>query len=547
MTDTTIKPAKSAEPSFDIFYNHRKQLFAILAALMTVMLLSALDQMIFSTALPTIVGELDGVDHMLWVTTAYILAATIVMPLYGKVSDLIGRKTLLLMGIAIFMVGSIVGGLAQDMTLLIVGRAIQGIGGGGLMILSQAVIADVIPLRQRGKYMGLIGAVFALSSVLGPILGGWFTEGIGWRWAFWLNIPLGVIALVVAAIWLKTPHTSSKNKFDILGTITMAVSVSSLVLFTSWGGTEYDWNSTIILSLIAVFVVFTGLFILAELKASDPIIPLRLFKDRNFSLAAGAGLLVGIGMFGALAYLPTYLQMVYSLGATNSGLLLLPMMAGLMFASVVSGQIVSRTGNYKWLPVVGFILVGFALFCFSTMQVDTPLWQTSLYMVVMGLGIGSAMQILVLIIQNSVSHDEVGTATATNNFFREIGASLGGAFVGGLFSHKLGELLRENLPANAVPGGDTNALTPDVVSGLPDQIHDIIIAAYNSALTPVFAYMIPVFVVGVIALIFVKQKNISGDKQELVDENSTSSTDIVFSHAERRLNKKELKTIKSLQ
>lgn len=546
MTDTTIKPAKSAEPSFDIFYNHRKQLFAILAALMTVMLLSALDQMIFSTALPTIVGELDGVDHMLWVTTAYILAATIVMPLYGKVSDLIGRKTLLLMGIAIFMVGSIVGGLAQDMTLLIVGRAIQGIGGGGLMILSQAVIADVIPLRQRGKYMGLIGAVFALSSVLGPILGGWFTEGIGWRWAFWLNIPLGVIALVVAAIWLKTPHSSSKNKFDILGTITMAVSVSSLVLFTSWGGTEYDWNSTIILSLITVFVVFTGLFILAELKASDPIIPLRLFKDRNFSLAAGAGLLVGIGMFGALAYLPTYLQMVYSLGATNSGLLLLPMMAGLMFASVVSGQIVSRTGNYKWLPVVGFVLIGFALFCFSTMQVDTPLWQTSLYMVVMGLGIGSAMQILVLIIQNSVSHEEVGTATATNNFFREIGASLGGAFVGGLFSHKLGELLRENLPANAVPGGDTNALTPDVVSGLPDQIHDIIIAAYNSALTPVFAYMIPVFVVGVVALIFVKQKNISGDKQELADENSTSSTDIVFSRAERRLNKKELKTVKSL-
>lgn len=497
----------AVDQDFDIYYNHKKKLYVIIGALMTAMLLSALDQMIFSTALPTIVGELNGVNHMLWVTTAYILAATVSMPLYGKISDLVGRKPLLLFAISVFIVGSVVGGLAGDMTWLIIARAIQGIGGGGLMILSQAVIADVIPLKQRAKYMGFIGATFALSSVLGPLLGGWFTEGPGWRWSFWINLPLGVVALAVVVLFLHSPHAKIVKKFDFFGTITMAVSVSSLVLFTSWGGTEYDWNSPIIIGLIAAFVVFTALFILVENKVEDPLIPLRLFKDPNFSIASVAGLIVGIGMFGALAYLPTYLQMVNGLSATNSGLLLLPMIVGLIITSLVSGQVVSRTGNYKIFPLAGFIVVMIALVLFSTMTPDTPLWQSSLYMLIMGLGLGSVMQILVLIIQNSVSHDEVGVATSTNNFFREIGASLGGAFIGGVFTHKLTELLTENLPAGGV-GGEMNSLTPAIVDGLPAAIRDIIVQAYNDAFTPVFLYLLPVFVIGFILLLFVKKNPI---------------------------------------
>lgn len=498
----------TTEQDFDIFYNHKKKLYIIIGALMTAMLLSALDQMIFSTALPTIVGELDGVNHMLWVTTAYILAATVAMPLYGKISDLVGRKNLLLFAVGIFIIGSVIGGLADSMTWLIIARAVQGIGGGGLMILSQAVIADVIPLKQRAKYMGFIGATFALSSVLGPLLGGWFTEGPGWRWSFWINLPLGAIALIVVIMFLNTPHNKIVKKFDYLGTIAMAVSVSSLVLFTSWGGTEYDWDSPVILGLIAAFAVFTALFILIENKVSDPLIPLRLFKDPNFTIASVSGLIVGVGMFGALAYLPTYLQMVNGLSATNSGLLLLPMIVGLIVASLVSGQIVSKTGNYKLFPLAGFIIVMVALALFSTMTPDTPLWQSSAYMVIMGLGLGSVMQILVLIIQNSVSHDEVGVATSTNNFFREIGASLGGAFIGGIFTHKLTELLSANLPAGST-GGNLNSLTPAIVDGLPAAVRDIIVQSYNDAFTPVFLYLLPVFVIGFILLLFIKQKPIT--------------------------------------
>ena len=482
----------------------RRRIGPIFAGLLVAMLLSSLDQTIFSTALPTIVGELNGVDHMLWVTTAYLVAATIMMPIYGKLGDLVGRRGIFLFALVVFVVGSVVGGLAQDMTWLIIGRAIQGIGGGGLMILSQAIIADVVPVRERSKYMGVMGAVFGLSSVIGPLLGGWFTEGIGWRWAFWINIPLGLAAIVMAAVFLKLPKHDVKVRLDVFGILTMAVAVTSIILVTSWGGTRYDWDSATIVGLIVLAVVSSALFVLAEHRAAEPIIPLSLFRSRNFVLATVAGLVIGIAMFGALAYLPTYLQMVAGVSATVSGYLLLPMIVGMMITTIGTGQLAARTGRYKWMPLASMIVLGIGLTLLSTLTVETPLWQTLVFLFVMGAGIGLGMQNLILIVQNSFPNSQVGTATAANNFFREIGASLGGAIVGALFSSRLTDLLAERAPGS---GGavDTNSLTPAAVNQLPGAIKDLVVGAYNDALTPVFLMLVPMVLVGFVVLLFITE------------------------------------------
>ena len=483
-----------------------RRIGAVFAGLLVAMLLASLDQTIFSTALPTIVGELNGVDHMLWVTTAYLVAATIMMPIYGKLGDLLGRKTIFIVALSLFLVGSIVGGLAPDMTWLIIGRAIQGLGGGGLMILSQAIIADVVPVRERSKYMGIMGAVFGISSIAGPLLGGWFTESIGWRWAFWINIPLGLAAIVCAAVFLKLPRHHTKVRLDVGGILTMAVAVTSIILVTSWGGTEYAWDSAAILTLVTVAVIATAAFVLAEYRATEPIIPLSLFKSRNFVLATVAGLVIGVAMFGALAYLPTYLQMVAGVNATESGLLMLPMVVGLMLSSIAMGQLASRTGRYKWMPIVGMAVVAAALLLMSTLTVATPLPVLLGYLFLLGLGIGLGMQILVLIVQNSFPDSQVGTATASNNFFREIGASLGGAVVGSLFTSRLTDLLTERMPATGATGAiDTNSLSPAALDALPDAIQDVIVGGYNDALTPVFLMLVPLIVAGLVVLLFIKE------------------------------------------
>lgn len=487
----------------------KRTILLVFAGLLVAMLLGSLDQTIFSTALPTIVGELDGVDHMLWVTTAYMVAATIMMPIYGKLGDLIGRKGLFIAGLSVFLVGSVVGGLATDMTWLIVGRAIQGIGGGGLMILSQAIIADVVPVRERSKYMGIMGAVFGLSAVVGPLLGGWFTEGIGWRWAFWINIPLGIVAIAFAAVFLKLPKHRTEFRFDVWGTLTMAVAVTSIILVTSWGGNTYDWDSPQVLWLIVTAVVAAAAFVVAEHKASDPLIPLSLFRSRNFVLATVAGLFIGVAMFGTLAYLPTYLQIVAGVGATVSGYLMLPMIAGLMISTIGTGAIASKTGRYKWMPIASMIVIGIGLALMSTLTVDTALWIMLSYLFVLGFGIGLGMQILVLIVQNSFPNSQVGTATASNNFFREIGASIGGALVGALFTSRLTDLLTEGMAglgaAGSAVGGDFNSLTPGAVNALPDAIREVIVGAYNDALTPVFLMLVPMVVLGLVALLFIKE------------------------------------------
>jgi len=486
----------------------KRNILLVFAGLMVTMLLASLDQTIFSTALPTIVGELNGVDHMLWVTTAYILASTIMLPVYGKLGDLIGRKGLFIAAIGLFIAGSVVGGLAPDMTWLITGRAIQGLGGGGLMILSQAIIADVVPARERGKYMGIMGGVFALSSVAGPLLGGWFTEGIGWRWAFWMNIPLGILAIVSAVAFLRLPKVeSSKPRIDYTGMVLLAIASTGLVLVTTWGGTTYDWDSLVIIGLIVGTAIAALAFVMVERRASEPIMPLHLFRDRNFVLTTIAGLITGIAMFGALAYLPTYLQMVTGVNATQAGLLMIPMMAALLVSSIISGQLVSRTGRYKWLPIVGTSIVAVALVLMSTMTPSLAIPILCLYLAVMGLGLGMSMQILILIVQNSFPAREVGTATASNNYFRQIGASLGAAIVGSLFVAKLTSLLAERMPAGSgSDGGGSNSFTPAIVRGLPAEVRDVIVGAYNDALTPVFLYMVPLVIVAVILLCFVTEK-----------------------------------------
>ena len=444
------------------------KLALVFVALVMAMLLAALNQTILGTALPTIVGELNGANLMLWVITGYILASTIMMPIYGKLGDLIGRKSLLIGAILVFLAGSIIGALALDMTWLIAARIVQGLGGGGLMILSQAIIADVVPARERGKYMGWMGGVFAFSSVVGPLIGGWLTEGPGWRWTFWFNVPVAVLALLGAIFFLKTPPKTSRPKLDIWGILLMAAATTGLVLVSSWGGSTYDWSDPVIISLIAGTVLAAFLFVLVERRTAEPIIPMELFRDLNFNLTTISGLLVSVAMFGAIGYMPTYLQMATGATATEAGLLMIPMMGALLAASVISGSLVSKTGRYKWMPIVGSLGVAVALLLLSTISPTTPVWMICVYIAIMGAGLGLSMQILVLIVQNTFPNRVVGTATASNNYFRQIGATLGSAVVGSLFTARVGELLLERLPAGgAALEGGANSLTPELVSALP--------------------------------------------------------------------------------
>ncbi|HEX5595145.1 MAG TPA: MDR family MFS transporter [Micromonosporaceae bacterium] len=472
------------------------------------MLLAALNQTVLSTALPTMVGELHGVDQMLWVITAYILASTVVMPAYGKLGDLIGRKGLLIAAIVLFVVGSVFGALAKNMSWLIVGRAIQGLGGGGLMILAQAIIADVIPARERGKYMGAMGGVFAFSSVAGPLLGGWFTEGPGWRWAFWINIPLGAIAVLAAIFFLRLPKGSMvRPRVDYAGMGLLGIATTCLILVSTWGGGQYAWTSPTILGLVAGTILAGIAFVLVERRAAEPIVPLHLFRDLNFNLSTFGGLIIGIAMFGAIAYLPTYLQMVTGASATVAGLLMIPMMGALLLTSMLSGFYVSRTGRYKWLTIAGSVFVAVALVLFSTLTVDTPVWVICVYLAVMGAGLGPGMQLLVLIVQNSFPAAEVGTATAANNFFRQIGASLGAGIVGSVFAARLVQLLAERLPAGAGAGtGEMKSFTPELVNSLPDALRRPIIESYNDALAPIFLYVLPLVIVATVLFCFIKEK-----------------------------------------
>jgi len=431
------------------------RIWVVMSGLMLVMLLASLDQTIVSTALPTIVRELGGLAHLSWVVTAYLLAVTVVTPLYGKLGDLYGRKIVLQGALVLFVAGSALCGLAQGMTELIAFRGIQGLGGGGLMVSAQAAIGDVVPPSERGKYTGLFGAVFGVSSVAGPLIGGFLTTHVSWRFIFYVNLPVGAAAFGVLAVALPSMSERRSRAIDYAGTLLLAVALSGLVLMTTLGGNTYDWNSPQIVGLGVLGVLALIAFVRVEARAAEPILPPALFHNRVFVLCSAVGLVVGFALFGALTYLPLFQQVVRGLSPTASGLQLLPVMGGLLFSSIVAGQIITRTGRYKVFPILGTAVAALGMWLLSSLDATTGSGVTALHMLVLGLGLGLVMQVLVLATQNAVPYDQLGVATSGATLFRSIGGSLGTAVLGAIFTAKLTDGLEAHL---ARPAAFTDAL-----------------------------------------------------------------------------------------
>ncbi|WP_309238899.1 MFS transporter [Streptomyces lunaelactis] len=482
----------------------------VFIGLMLALLLAALEQMIVATALPKIVGELQGLDRMPWAITAYLLTSTIGLPIYGKFGDLFGRKGVFQFAIVVFIIGSALAGWSRSMDQLIAFRAIQGIGAGGLVIGVQAIIADIVPPRERGRYMGLIGAAFGLASVAGPLLGGFFTDHASWRWCFYFNVPFGLVTLIVITAVLKLPKPVTRARLDVLGALFLAAASTCLVLLTSWGGTEYAWGSRVILGLAAGAAGTTILFLVVEYFAPEPIIPLRLFRDSIFNITGLVGAVVGVALFGAAGYLPTFFQMVDGASATESGLLMLPMMGGIVVASIVSGRLISRTGHYRIYPVLGSAISAVGMWLLSRLETGTPRLDYSIWQAVLGVGIGLVMPVLILAVQNAVPPADLGTATSANNYFRQIGGSVGAAVFGTLFANRLTDALAGRLPAGAglptasVPHAES--ITPQMVHAMEPALRDGYIQAYADAMPRIFLYLVPVLALGLFIAFFLKEK-----------------------------------------
>ncbi|MFE1447055.1 DHA2 family efflux MFS transporter permease subunit [Streptomyces olivaceoviridis] len=484
-----------------------------IGALLLGLLLAALDQTIVATALPTIVSDLGGLEHLSWVVTAYLLASTAATPLWGKLGDQYGRKRLFQTAIVIFLIGSALCGMARDMPQLIAFRALQGLGGGGLMVLSMAIVGDLVPPRERGRYQGLFGAVFGTTSVLGPLLGGLFTEHLSWRWVFYVNLPIGVIALAVIATALRIPRRTAHHVIDYLGTFLIAAVATCLVLVASLGGTTWPWGSAQIIGLAVLGVVLAVAFVAVERRAAEPVLPLGLFRIRTFALAAVISFIVGFAMFGALTYLPTFLQVVHGISPTLSGVHMLPMVFGLLLSSTLSGQIVSRTGRWKVFPITGTAVTTLGLLLLHRLDEHSSTAVMSVCFFVFGTGLGLVMQVLVLIVQNAVSYEDLGVATSGATFFRSIGASFGVAIFGTVFASRLGDKLTDafrgvRLPPGATPGA--LKADPRGIAALPPPLRPAALHAYASAITDVFLYAAPVALLGFLLAWLLKEDRLRG-------------------------------------
>ncbi|MGW2599673.1 DHA2 family efflux MFS transporter permease subunit [Streptomyces klenkii] len=530
MADDTPGPSVAAAPEPAAVPGEgqsRRTILVAIGALLLGMLLAALDQTIVSTALPTIVSDLGGLEHLSWVVTAYLLASTAATPLWGKLGDQYGRKKLFQTAIVIFLIGSVLCGIAQNMGELIAFRALQGLGGGGLMVLSMAIVGDIVPPRDRGRYQGLFGAVFGGTSVLGPLLGGLFVDHLSWRWVFYINLPIGVVALFTIAAVLHIPARRTPHRIDYLGTFLIASVATCLVLMTSLGGVTYPWSSWQITGLGALGVLLLVPFVAVERRAAEPVLPLGLFRIHAFSLCSVIGFVVGFAMFGSMTYLPTFLQVVQGVSPTLSGVHMLPMVAGLLIASTGSGQIVSRTGHYKAFPIAGTGIMTVGLLLLHRLDPAISTAEMSAYFFVFGFGLGLVMQVLVLIVQNAVAYRDLGVATSGATFFRSIGASFGVSIFGTIFANMLGPRIADALAGAKLPPGvsaERLSADPRAVSALPPGVRARVLAAYSDSITDVFIYAVPAALAAFVLAWFLREEPLRGsvtapDTSEVISSN----------------------------
>jgi EmrB/QacA subfamily drug resistance transporter len=498
--------APAANPDEPHYLSHQ-QILVVLFGLMAGVLLAALDQSIVGTALPRIVSELGGIDKLAWVVTAYLLTATAATPLWGKISDLFGRRPVFQAAIVIFLLGSVLCGLSQNLPQLIAFRAFQGIGGGGLFAIAFSIIGDIIPPRERGRYQGYFGAVFGVSSVAGPLLGGWFTDNPGWRWIFYINLPVGIAALVITTMALKLPTVRREHTIDYLGAALIVAAVAALLLYLDWAGKAFGWFALGPLALLASAVVLALLFVIVERRAAEPIIPLRLFRNPVFAVGNLYGFLAGVAMFGGIIFLPLYLQGVMGMSPTRSGLAMLPAVLGILTSSIVSGRLITRTGRYKIYPIFGAAVLILALFMLSRLQVDTPYWKLALYELAFGIGLGCTMQTIVTAVQNAVEFRDMGAATSSTTFFRQLGGTIGAAMFGAVLANRLVVHLSEQLgTAGALQGGaPIEANNIQAIQALPEPVKFTVLNALTRSLDDVFLAAVPVVALALVVALFLQE------------------------------------------